>query len=156
MMKVREVGKFIRDQRRTASLSLRKLSTLAGVSNPYLSQVERGLRKPSADILKEIAKALSISAETLYIKAGILEDRNDVVDVVGTLRRDPSISEKQKQIIVDLYQSFRSPAPAAARIRKRASSKPATATKRVAASRKTSSRSKPPAKKKKTSRSRSK
>jgi transcriptional regulator with XRE-family HTH domain len=117
MMKVREVGKFIRDQRRTASLSLRKLSSLAGVSNPYLSQIERGLRRPSAEILKEIAKALSISAETLYIKAGILDERGDEVDTVGTIRRDPTISEKQKQILVGLYESFKSPVPATERPR---------------------------------------
>ncbi len=111
MMKVRELGKFIRDQRRTASLSLRKLSSLAGVSNPYLSQIERGLRRPSAEILKEIAKALSISAETLYIKAGILDERVEDVDTVGAVRRDPTISEKQKQLLVDLYQSFKAPSP---------------------------------------------
>ena len=115
MVKVREVGNFIRDQRRTASLSLRKLSTLAGVSNPYLSQIERGLRRPSAEILKEIAKALSISAETLYIKAGILDERTEDADVVGNVRRDPTISEKQKQILVDLYQSFKAPTPPTAR-----------------------------------------
>lgn len=119
-MKVREVGKFIRDQRRNASLSLRKLSTLAGVSNPYLSQIERGLRRPSAEILQAIARALSISAETLYIKAGILEERSDDVDILGTIRRDQAISEKQKQLLIDLYQSFRAspdgahPAPAKA------------------------------------------
>lgn len=113
-MRVREVGKFIRDQRRTASLSLRKLSSLAGVSNPYLSQIERGLRRPSADILQAIAKALSISAETLYIKAGILDERSEGVDVVGTIRRDATVSEKQKQILIDLYQSFRAPVPASA------------------------------------------
>lgn len=115
IMKVREVGNFIRDQRRTASLSLRKLSTLAGVSNPYLSQIERGLRRPSAEILKEIARALSISAETLYIKAGILDERTDDVDVIGTLRRDETISEKQRQLLTDMYQSFKTPAPATAR-----------------------------------------
>ncbi|GAC1409150.1 MAG: hypothetical protein NVSMB57_01470 [Actinomycetota bacterium] len=129
MVKMREVGNFIRDQRRTASLSLRKLSTLAGVSNPYLSQIERGLRRPSAEILKEIAKALSISAETLYIKAGILDERTDDADVVGNVRRDQTISEKQKQILVDLYQSFKAPTPPTARSnasspRKRAKAKP--------------------------------
>lgn len=134
-MKVREVGKFIRDQRRNASLSLRKLSTLAGVSNPYLSQIERGLRRPSAEILQAIARALSISAETLYIKAGILEERSDDVDLLGTIRRDLTISEKQKQILVDLYQSFRAspetahpaPAKAVARAKSTVRSKPAAA-----------------------------
>ena len=117
MMKVQQLGKFIRDQRRTASLSLRKLSTLAGVSNPYLSQIERGLRRPSADILQAIAKALSISAETLYIKAGILDERPEDADVVGVIRRDETVSEKQKQIIIELYQSFKSPPPPARRPR---------------------------------------
>jgi transcriptional regulator with XRE-family HTH domain len=122
-MRVREVGKFIRDQRRATSLSLRKLSSLAGVSNPYLSQIERGLRRPSADILQAIAKALSISAETLYIKAGILDERTDGVDVVGTIRRDVAVSEKQKQILIDLYQSFRSPVPASAMPRRAVAAK---------------------------------
>lgn len=106
-MKVRELGKFIRDQRRTARLSLRKLSHMAGVSNPYLSQIERGLRRPSADILQAIAKALRISAETLYVKAGILEEREEGVDLVGQILRDPTITEKQKQVLVAVYQSFR-------------------------------------------------
>lgn len=138
-MKVREVGKFIRDQRRNASLSLRKLSSLAGVSNPYLSQIERGLRRPSAEILQAIARALSISAETLYVKAGILEERTEDVDFVGTLRRDPSISEKQKQILIDLYQSFRAspeethPAPAKAVARAKAAAKRPAAAKRTKA-----------------------
>ncbi|MGH9037741.1 MAG: helix-turn-helix domain-containing protein, partial [Acidimicrobiia bacterium] len=74
--RMRDLGDFIRDQRRTARLSLRKLSELAGISNPYLSQIERGLRKPSAEILQAIAKALRISAETLYVRAGILEERD--------------------------------------------------------------------------------
>jgi transcriptional regulator with XRE-family HTH domain len=123
-MKVRELGKFIRDQRRNASLSLRKLSSLAGVSNPYLSQIERGLRRPSAEILQAIARALSISAETLYVKAGILEERVGDVDFVGTLHSDDTISEKQKQILIDLYQSFRASAdgahPAPAKVQARA------------------------------------
>jgi transcriptional regulator with XRE-family HTH domain len=105
-VKVRELGRFIRDQRNSARLSLRKLSTLTGVSNPYLSQIERGLRRPSADILNAIAKALRISAETLYVQAGILDERTDA-DPVGEIRRDATISEKQKQILIDLYQSFR-------------------------------------------------
>jgi len=105
-VKVRELGRFIRDQRNSARLSLRKLSTLTGVSNPYLSQIERGLRRPSADILNAIAKALRISAETLYVQAGMLDERTDA-DPVGEIRRDATISEKQKQILIDLYQSFR-------------------------------------------------
>ncbi|MCA1832452.1 MAG: helix-turn-helix domain-containing protein [Actinobacteria bacterium] len=98
---------LIRDQRSSASLSLRNLSGLTGVSIPYLSQIERGLRRPSADILQTIAKALRISAETLYVKAGILDERTDNSDPVGELLRDSAINEKQKRILIDLYQSFR-------------------------------------------------
>jgi len=105
-LKVRELGRFIRDQRGASRLSLRKLSKLAGISNPYLSQIERGLRRPSAEILQAIAKALRISAETLYVKAGILEERTDNVDLEVTIRRDASITQKQKQILLDLYQGF--------------------------------------------------
>ena len=105
-MRVRELGRFIRDQRGASRLSLRKLSKLAGISNPYLSQIERGLRRPSAEILQAIAKALRISAETLYVKAGILEERTDNVDLEVTIRRDASINQKQKQILLDLYQGF--------------------------------------------------
>lgn len=143
-MKVRELGKFIRDQRRTASLSLRKLSSLAGVSNPYLSQIERGLRRPSADILQAIAKALSISAETLYIKAGILDERPDDADVVGMIRRDATVSEKQKQLLIELYTSFKAPAPASQRAREKSQPK----TRKVAAASKPRGGAKAPAKKK--------
>lgn len=106
-MKVRELGRFIRDQRSGASLSLRKLSGLTGVSIPYLSQIERGLRRPSADILQAIAKALRISAETLYVKAGILDERTSNSDPVGEILRDSAITDKQKRILIDLYHSFR-------------------------------------------------
>lgn len=104
---MRDVGEFIREQRRLARLSLRKLSEQAGVSNPYLSQIERGMRKPSAEILQAIAKALRISAETLYLRAGILEEREGEWDLVREILRDPFISERQKQILVDVYESFR-------------------------------------------------
>jgi transcriptional regulator with XRE-family HTH domain len=106
-MKVRDVGRFIRDQRRAAQLSVRKLATLAGVSNPYLSQIERGLRRPSAEILNAIAKGLRISAETLYVKAGILDDRRDPADLVGAITADRSITERQKQVLIQVYRSFR-------------------------------------------------
>jgi len=124
-VRVRELGRFIRDQRASARLSLRKLSKLAGISNPYLSQIERGLRRPSAEILQAIAKALRISAETLYVKAGILEERTDVMDMASTIRRDPSLNAKQKQILLDLYNSFhgRSSAPKRASVRKVAAAK---------------------------------
>ena len=105
-----ELGAFIREQRRTTHVSLRKLAETAGVSNPYLSQIERGLRKPSADILQQIAKALSISVESLYVRAGILEERSDAVDVVGEIRRDSSLSADQRQALIRIYQSFRSEA----------------------------------------------
>src|SRR5918995_1082281 len=104
-MKLGELGAFIRDQRRSARLSLRKLSDLAGISNPYLSQIERGLRKPSAEILQAIAKALSISSETLYVRAGILdEDRTQ--NLVDSILQDSKITERQKQRLIDLYKDF--------------------------------------------------
>jgi transcriptional regulator with XRE-family HTH domain len=103
----RDLGEFIREQRRIDHLSLRKLSEMAGISNPYLSQIERGLRKPSADILQQIARALEISAESLYVRAGILEDRGDDVDVIGEIGRDPHLTEDQKRTLVRIYQSFR-------------------------------------------------
>jgi transcriptional regulator with XRE-family HTH domain len=102
-----ELGEFIREQRNTARLSLRRLSDMAGISNPYLSQIERGLRKPSAEILQQIAKALRISAETLYVRAGILEDRAGEHDLVDEIRRDPFLSEEQKQTLLRIYLSFR-------------------------------------------------
>ena len=104
--RMREVGDFIRDQRRQAQLSLRKLAEQAGVSNPYLSQIERGLRHPSAEILQAIAKALRISAETLYVRAGILEEREGEHDLAGEILRDPSITEAQKQALIQVYVSF--------------------------------------------------
>ena len=102
-----ELGEFIREQRRVGHLSLRKLSELAGISNPYLSQIERGLRRPSAEILQQIARALSISAETLYIRAGILEERTGDDDLVGEILRDQFLTEDQKKTLVRIYDSFR-------------------------------------------------
>jgi transcriptional regulator with XRE-family HTH domain len=104
--RLRDLGEFIREQRRRDRLSLRKLSELAGISNPYLSQIERGLRKPSAEILQAIAKGLRISAETLYVRAGILDEREDDADLVARILRDPSINERQKQALIDVYRSF--------------------------------------------------
>ncbi len=101
-----DLGGFIRDQRRTARLSLRKLSELAGISNPYLSQIERGLRKPSAEILQAIARALRISSETLYVRAGILEERETDADLVDDIMRDRTLTEGQKQALVEIYRSF--------------------------------------------------
>jgi transcriptional regulator with XRE-family HTH domain len=102
-----DLGEFIREQRRVGHLSLRKLSELAGISNPYLSQIERGLRRPSAEILQQIARALSISSETLYIRAGILEERTGTADLVGEILRDPFLNEDQKKALVRIYDSFR-------------------------------------------------
>jgi transcriptional regulator with XRE-family HTH domain len=103
----RELGEFIREQRRVGHLSLRKLSEMAGISNPYLSQIERGLRKPSAEILQQIARALEISSETLYIRAGILEERIGDSDLPDEIRRDNWISEEQKRTLIQIYESFR-------------------------------------------------
>jgi transcriptional regulator with XRE-family HTH domain len=104
--RLRDLGDFIREQRRRDRLSLRKLSELAGISNPYLSQIERGLRKPSAEILQAIAKGLRISAETLYVRAGILDERDEQPDLVARILSDPTITERQKQALVDVYRSF--------------------------------------------------
>jgi transcriptional regulator with XRE-family HTH domain len=103
---VSDLGGYIRTQRSNAQISLRQLAKLAGVSNPYLSQVERGLRKPSAEILQQIAKALRISAEALYVQAGILEDRESG-PVVDAVLADVDLSERQKQVLLDIYASFR-------------------------------------------------
>ena len=102
-----ELGEFIREQRRLGHLSLRKLSEKAGISNPYLSQIERGLRKPSAEILQQIARALEISSETLYIQAGILEERDSTTDLISEIRRDPWLDEDQKKSLIQIYESFR-------------------------------------------------
>jgi transcriptional regulator with XRE-family HTH domain len=102
-----DLGAFIREQRSTARLSLRRLSELAGISNPYLSQIERGLRRPSAEILQQIAKALRISAETLYVQAGILEPGNGQADLARDVLADPFLTEDQKQALIRIYLSFR-------------------------------------------------
>ncbi len=105
--RLRDLGGYIRNQRNSSQLSLRKLAKLAGVSNPYLSQIERGLRKPSAEILQAIAKALEISSETLYVKAGILEERDDMPDLEIAIVRDQHLTDHQRQTLVDMYRSFR-------------------------------------------------
>jgi transcriptional regulator with XRE-family HTH domain len=101
------IGDYIRQQREQAKISLRQLAEQAGVSNPYLSQVERGLRKPSAEILQQIAKGLRISAEALYVQAGILEDRPGDSGVRAALLTDPQLTERQKQVLIEIYESFR-------------------------------------------------
>ena len=100
-----DIGTFIRAQREAAQVSVRQLAQKAGVSNPYLSQIERGLRKPSADVLQQIARALRVSAEVLYVRAGILEpsETSEVRDAIIT---DTAITERQKQVLLDIYTSF--------------------------------------------------
>jgi transcriptional regulator with XRE-family HTH domain len=102
-----DLGEFIREQRNVGQMSLRKLSELAGVSNPYLSQIERGLRRPSAEILQQIAKALQISAETLYVRAGFLSDEpSDHNEVRDAIARDPKLTPEQRHALINVYESF--------------------------------------------------
>jgi len=103
----RDIGEYIRQQRNTAQISLRQLAKLAGVSNPYLSQIERGLKKPSAEILQQIANGLRISAETLYVRAGILEERDGDPAVASAILGDSGLTERQKRALLDVYESFR-------------------------------------------------
>lgn len=103
---VRQLGEYIREQRRSSQISLRQLATLAGVSNPYLSQIERGLRKPSAEILQQIAKGLRISAEAMYVQAGILEHREGSA-VRDAVLADEGLTERQKQVLLEIHESFR-------------------------------------------------
>ena len=121
-LNVGSLGDYIRDQRKSAQYSLRQLAAAADVSNPYLSQIERGLKKPSAEILQQIAKALRISAETLYVRAGFLEDRGPGSDVVSAILSDTTIGDRHKRVLIDIYESFRAgelpeaaPRPAAKR-----------------------------------------
>lgn len=101
------VGEFIAGQRRAAELTLRQLAELAGISNPYLSQIERGLRRPSAEVLQQLSKALRVSAETLYVRAGILDPTDDQANTVEmAVLADPAISERHKRVLIDVYASF--------------------------------------------------
>ncbi len=102
-----DLGDYIREQRNAAEISLRQLAKLAGVSNPYLSQVERGLRRPSAEILAQVARGLRISAEALYVQAGILEERHGDMTVPVAVLSDPALNERQKQVVLEIYESFR-------------------------------------------------
>lgn len=105
---VGSVGDYLLEQRRQAKLSLRQLAELAGVSNPYLSQVERGLRRPSAEVLQQLARALRVSAETLYVRAGILEpDEHGSRSVELAVLADPALTERHKQSLLAIYASFR-------------------------------------------------
>ncbi|MGH9223105.1 MAG: helix-turn-helix domain-containing protein [Acidimicrobiales bacterium] len=104
--RLEELGSFIRSRRRTHRLSLRRLSEASGISNPYLSQIERGLRKPSAEVLQHIARALELPVEELYVRAGILEHLGKT-DLVALIRRDPDLGDEQKDTLVRLYEEFR-------------------------------------------------
>lgn len=108
------LGDYLREQRQSARLSLRQLSELAGVSNPYLSQIERGLKKPSAEILQQLAKGLEVSAESLYVRAGILDERHGdasatqgaLLDTRAVIGADPQLTDRQKAALLDIYDSF--------------------------------------------------
>jgi transcriptional regulator with XRE-family HTH domain len=132
-LKVPSLGDYIREQREHAQVSLRQLAKNAGVSNPYLSQIERGVKKPSAEILQQIAKGLRISAETLYVRAGILEDRGTTSDVVGAVLADTTIDDRQKRVLLDIYQSFCSEQTTAGATRRRTADKTTAAGRKVAA-----------------------
>jgi len=113
---VHDLGGYLREQRKAAQLSLRQLSELAGISNPYLSQIERGLKKPSAEILQQIARGLQVSAESLYVKAGILDAHHgagDPPDVLAAIAADHRLNDRQRQVLVDVYRSFVESEPAA-------------------------------------------
>ena len=107
-LNVGSLGEYIREQRRHMQYSLRQLADAAGVSNPYLSQIERGLRRPSAEILQQIAKALRVSAETLYVQAGILDERAEEqgLELRASILADPHINDRQKQVLLAVYDSF--------------------------------------------------
>jgi transcriptional regulator with XRE-family HTH domain len=106
-----DLGAYLREQRESAQLSLRQLAEMAGVSNPYLSQIERGLKRPSAEILQQIAKGLQVSAESLYVRAGILDERvgDDSAaapDVLSAIAADPALTARQRGVLVEIYLSF--------------------------------------------------
>jgi transcriptional regulator with XRE-family HTH domain len=104
------LGDYLREQRQSARLSLRQLADLAGISNPYLSQIERGLKKPSAEILQQLAKGLEVSAESLYVQAGILDERHGsgagLLDTRAVIKSDPALTERQRRTLIDIYDSF--------------------------------------------------
>jgi len=149
-LNVTTLGDYIREQRESAQVSLRQLAKSAGVSNPYLSQIERGLKKPSAEILQQIAKGLRISAETLYVRAGILDEVHGGSDVRAAVLTDTGIGERHKRVLLDIYESFRAE-HAAATVAESAAEKKAVrkaaGTAPKAASAKRSTANKPAAKK---------
>ena len=102
------LGEFLRRQRELAQLSVRQLADMCGISNPYLSQIERGLRTPSSMILQSLAKGLRLSAETLYTQAGILDPEEvEESDVIKSVMHDPHLSARQREMLIDMYRSFR-------------------------------------------------
>lgn len=101
-----DLGEYIREQRERANLSLRRLADRAGISNPYLSQIERGIRKPSAEILKQLSRALQISAETMYSRAGLIEEGSNPPTVVEAVEADEGLSPRHKQVLLDLYRTL--------------------------------------------------
>ncbi|MGH8877883.1 MAG: helix-turn-helix domain-containing protein [Stackebrandtia sp.] len=105
-MAERDIGGFIRDMRRNAKVSLRQLADQAGVSNPYLSQIERGLRKPSAEVLQQLANALKVSTPLMYLRAGLLKQK-DGQGTLATIAGDPLLTARQKQTLTEIYESFR-------------------------------------------------
>ena len=141
-LKVGSLGDYIREQRESTQVSLRQLAKTAGVSNPYLSQIERGVKKPSAEILSQIAKGLRISAETLYVRAGILDDHQGS-DVVAAILADVTIGERHKRTLIDVYESFR--AEHAAELKSVAKRTPATKASATKAPAKKASATKAPA-----------
>ncbi|WP_270886843.1 helix-turn-helix domain-containing protein [Pedococcus sp. 5OH_020] len=129
------LGDYLREQRQSARLSLRQLSELAGISNPYLSQIERGLKKPSAEILQQLAKGLEVSSESLYVRAGILDERHgheaEAPDTRAAIAADPRLTDRQKATLLDVYDSFVGSGTkrSEAKARRRSSSKSTTTTK---------------------------
>ena len=116
MSKLPDLGAYLREQRENAQLSLRQLAEIAGISNPYLSQIERGLKKPSAEILQQIAKGLEVSAESLYVRAGILDERvlanvdsATAPGVLEAIAADPVLTDRQRTVLVEIYESFVGP-----------------------------------------------
>jgi transcriptional regulator with XRE-family HTH domain len=133
--RVGDVGGYLREQREHAKLSLRQLAQLAGVSNPYLSQVERGLRKPSAEVLQQIARGLRISAEALYVRAGILESEQERPGVEAAVHADPDLTDRQKRVLLDIHSAFRAENAREAADLQAAAPAPAPAPRRRAAKR---------------------
>lgn len=128
------LGDYLREQRQSARLSLRQLSELAGISNPYLSQIERGLKRPSAEILQQLAKGLEVSSESLYVRAGILDERHgheaEALDTRAAIEADPRLTDRQKATLVEIYDSFVGSATTKPRRRRPSTSTPSSTARR--------------------------